>query len=189
MQDSATTQDKVESPAPFRGPEKRRSSRYRCEGKVEMRKESCDSSASALFTDISLHGCYVESQAAYPAGTILCMTLQWKGLEIETRGEVRVSYPHLGMGIAFLGMSAENQVRLRQVLGALSRPSLIIGPGIASSLSSQSASRKLFDSVPLISDHPAALQAMIDHFEARQMLTREDFLVILKKSQASASNG
>lgn len=51
------------------------------------------------FTDISLHGCYVEATTAYRVGVKLGLKLEANGFRVEAIGEVRVSYPHLGMGI------------------------------------------------------------------------------------------
>ena len=163
----------------FAGTEKRRSPRYKCEGSAEIREVGCDVRTWATFTDVSLHGCYVEAQATYPIGTPLHMTLSANGLKVETTGTVRVSYPYLGMGIAFSEMSADDRNRLRELLGTVSRPSVIIGPGIASALPSCGP----LDAVPLISDPPAAIQALIAFFETRHMLTREEFLTVLHKSQ------
>jgi len=41
----------------FKGAEKRRSPRYKCEGGAEIREEGCDAHTWATFTDISLHDC------------------------------------------------------------------------------------------------------------------------------------
>ena len=54
-----------------------------------------------------------------------------------------------------------------------------MGPGIASSLP---ADRPL-EAVPLITDPAGAVQALVEFFESRQMLMREDFLRILRTSQ------
>jgi len=163
----------------FQGVEKRRSFRYKCEGSAEIREEGCEVRSWASFTDISLHGCYVEAQATYPAGTILHMKLETNGVRLETKGNVRVNYPYLGMGIAFVEMSEENQARLRQLLANISRPRVIMGPGIASTLAAPGP----LTSVPLITDPMAAVQALITFFESRQMLMREDFLRLLQQSQ------
>lgn len=172
------------SPAPntgerFHGAEKRRSFRYKCEGSAEIREEGCDVRTWASFTDISLHGCYVEAQATYPAGTLLHMKLEANGIRLEIKGNVRVNYPYLGMGIAFVDVSEENQALLRQLLATISHPCVIMGPGIASTL----AAAGPLNSVPLITDPGAAVQALIEFFENRQMLMREDFLRILQQSQ------
>jgi hypothetical protein len=75
----------------FHGTEKRRSLRYQCEGSIEMREDSTDAHTWATFTDISLHGCYVEAQSAYPKGTALRIKLEAHGVRAETQGIVRVS--------------------------------------------------------------------------------------------------
>ena len=166
----------------FQGAEKRRSPRYRCEGSAEIREEGRDVRTWATFTDISLHGCYLEAQATYPSGTTLHMKLKANGIVLETKGTVRVTYPYLGMGIAFEGISEENQALLRRLLATISHPCVIMGPGIASSIPSISTP---LDAVPAITNPEAAIQDLVEFFESRQMLMREDFLRILRKSQTA----
>jgi len=163
----------------FASKEKRRTPRYKLEGSAEMREEGGDLRTWATFSDISLHGCYVEATATADVGTILQIKLEANGFRIETRGHVRASYPSLGMGIAFTEMSEENRTRLREMLATISRPSVIVGPGLASS---QPVSGPL-KSVPLISDPGAAVRALVEYFENRQMLTQEEFLRVLRTSQ------
>src|SRR5579863_9333305 len=163
----------------FQGPEKRRSLRYKCEGSVQIQEDGRDVHTWATFTDVSLHGCYVEAQATYPAGSVLHLRLEMNGVRVETKGTVRVNYPYLGMGIAFTDISEDNQAHLRQMLATISRPCVIMGPGIASSLPASGP----LDAVPLITDPSGAVQALVEFFESRQMLMREDFLRILRSSQ------
>ena len=165
----------------FQGAEKRRSPRYKCEGSAEIREDGRDVRTWATFTDISLHGCYLEAQATYPAGTILHMRLEANGILVESKGKVRVVYPYLGMGIAFEGMSEDNQARLRRLLSTLSHPHVLMGPGIASSIPSIGTP---LEAVPAITNPQAAIQSLVEFFESRQMLMREDFLRLLRKSQA-----
>jgi PilZ domain-containing protein len=168
------------SPDPtFQGSEKRRSLRYKCEGSAQIREEGRDVRTWATFTDVSLHGCYVEAQATYPAGTILHLQLGANDIRLEVKGKVRVNYPYLGMGIAFVEMSPDNEARLRQLLATISHPCVIVGPGIASSLPTTSA----LGDLPVLTNPEAAVQELIDFFESRQMLMREDFMRLLRKSQ------
>jgi hypothetical protein len=169
----------------FKGAEKRRSPRYKCEGSVELREEGCDVRTWATFTDVSVHGCYVEAQATYPAGTLLHLKLEAHGIRVETNGNVRVSYPYLGMGISYVGMSEENLAQLKRLLATVSHPCVIMGPGIASSLPATDP----LQGVPLIAKPEAAIQALIEFFESRQMLMRDDFLRILRKSQPLENSG
>ncbi len=167
----------------FKGAEKRRATRYKCEGSADIREEGCDVRTWATFTDISIHGCYVEAQATYPPGAVLHMKMEANGVRFETQGTVRVTYPYLGMGIAFTEISEENLVQLKQLLARVSRPCLIMGPGIASSLPATDPLK----AVPLVPNPQAAVSALIEFFGSRQMLLRDDFLRLLKKSQSSPS--
>lgn len=173
------TEPSSKSPA-YQGPEKRRSPRYRCEGSVQMREASCDVHTWAAFTDISLHGCYVEAQATYPVGTVLQLKLESKGIKVDTKGEVRVSYPYLGMGIAFSEMTPENQALLKELLGSLSRPSVIVGPGIPSTLPARGPLE-----LPEITYPNVVVQALIEFFRDRQMLMRDDFARIIRQCQTA----
>jgi hypothetical protein len=165
----------------FQGTDKRRSTRYKCDGSAEIREDGCDVQTWAAFTDVSLHGCYVEAQATYPVGAVLHLKLDANGVRVESKGIVRVSYPYLGMGIAFSEVSEETRERLKQMLGTIARPTAIMGPGIASSF----PARGPLDALPPIADPTAAVQALTEFFESRQMLMREDFLRILRKSQVT----
>lgn len=167
----------------FKGAEKRRSPRYKWEGSAEVREDGCDVRTWATFTDVSVHGCYVEAQATYPAGTILHLKREVNDMRVETKGTVRVSYPYLGMGIACTEISEESATNLRKLVTTLSRPCVVMGPGITASLPATA----LRDAIPLISDPAAAMQTIVEFFETRQMLMREDFLRLLRKSQKKCS--
>jgi hypothetical protein len=164
---------------PFHGPERRRSTRYNCRGSARLCEDGCDVSTWVTLSDISMHGCYVEAQATFPVGTLLHMKLEANNVRIETTGTVRVNYPYLGMGIAFSEMSDNSRAQLRELISSLSSRCLVMGPGIASSLPTTP-----LDAVPVITDPTAAIRALIEFFEGRPILMRDDFLKILKKSQS-----
>ena len=167
----------------YQGSEKRRSPRYHCEGSVEIQEDGCDVRTWATFTDISLHGCYVEAQATYPVGTALHLKLEANGVRVECKAaSVRVSYPYLGMGISFVDISEENRKGLKELLGTISRPSVIMGPAFIASLPATAPA----DKSHAVPDPAAAIQALFAFFENRTILMRDDFLVILAKSQANA---
>jgi len=174
--ESASTAPKDES---FQGAEKRRSHRYKCEGSAEVREDGCEVRTWATFSDISLHGCYVEAQATYPAGTLLYLKLEANGVRVETQGKVRISYPYLGMGIAFEGMSDENAIRLKQLLAGLSCESVTAGRE-ANTLHATSGSIEL---MPAVTNPEAAVRAVVEFFETSKVLKRDEFVKLLKKTQ------
>lgn len=159
--------------------DKRRSPRYKCEGSAEIRQEGIDQRTWATFADLSLHGCYVEATSTYPVGTHLHLKLEANTFRIAAEGTVRVTYPYLGMGIAFTALSEENRTRLRELLRSVSRPSVILGSG----LSSVPSVPQQPESMPAVTNTAAAVKAMIQFFDERQLLSREEFLRILRKSQ------
>jgi hypothetical protein len=169
-----------ETGASYGGPEKRRSRRLKCEGSVRMREAGCDVDTCASFTDVSMHGCYVEAQATYPVGTNLDLKLEVNGFKVETKGNVRVCYPYLGMGIAFVETSAENQARLKELLGTITRSRVLIGPSDATPLLPM-------ESMPKITNPTAALRYLMEYFETHPALLRDDFLRLLRTSQPPAS--
>ncbi len=160
----------------FAGAEKRRSPRFKCEGSVQFREAGSDVSTWANFTDISLHGCYVEATATYPVGTVLDTRLEANGIRVHARGCVKVNYPQLGMGVAFTEMSEENRGHLRTLVRSLSRRSTIMGaPPVA--IEPQP--------LPAVVNAAAVLEAIMSFFEDRQLLPKEEFLRILRKKQGS----
>ena len=167
----------------FQGGEKRRSARYKCEGSVELCEVGCDVYTQASFTDISVHGCYVEAQATYPVGTSLHMKLQVNDSQIEASGTVRVNYPYQGMGIAFVEMTDENRTLLRELIKSLMRPARLIEAGVGSLPPARGSS----ETAPSVSDPAAAIRALVEFFEHRKIVTREDFLRVLRHSQETSA--
>jgi len=159
--------------------EKRKSPRYRCQGSAHLRESGSGAAMWATFTDISLHGCYVEAAAGYPVGSAVVLTIEVNNFRVEATGEVRVSYPGLGMGISFTKISDEDRERLRALVRSLSQPSVILGARVVQ----RPPSSPQTTAVPGLANPGAALQAITRFFEDRHVLGREEFLRILRKSQ------
>jgi len=160
--------------------EKRRSPRYRCQGSARLKEVGSEVATWATFTDISLHGCYVEAMSTFRVGTALALTIEVNGYRVECGGTVRVVYPNLGMGISFTSMAEEHRGRLRDLLHSLSRPSVILGARVGAQ---EPVAAPKTESAPAITNPGAALQAITNFFEERHLLSREEFFRILRKSQ------
>jgi hypothetical protein len=109
---------------------------------------------------------------------MLALTMEVNAFRVEARGEVRVTYPNLGMGIFFTTMADEERERLHELIRSLSRPSVITGHG-APRVSTASPSGALAP----VTNPAAAVQAIANFFEDRQILSRDEFLRVLRKSQ------
>jgi hypothetical protein len=155
--------------------EKRKSARYKCKGSARL-QEGSGITTWATFADVSLSGCYIETPSPFRRGTALALRLELNGLRVEAMGEVRVAYPNLGMGIRFLRMSDENREQLRELVGSISRSSGILGAEHTPSLPMPNALRA-------VTNPHAILQSLLTFFEDRHMMSREEFLGILRKNQ------
>jgi hypothetical protein len=160
--------------------ERRQSPRYKCAGSAQFRAKGSDVRTWGTLTDISQHGCYVEMMATFPVGANVDLELELNGIRTHVVGEVRVSYPCLGMGIAFREISDEDRIRLAEMLRSVSPTE---SPEKQTASQSHSGSTPPSTSLPIIVNAPAALQALADFFETRNPLTKEEFVRILRKSQ------
>ena len=57
--------------------------------------------------DISLTGMFIDSMTSFAVGAVLKLKFRVKDQLIEALGEVRSSMPHVGMGVRFINLNAE----------------------------------------------------------------------------------
>jgi hypothetical protein len=84
-------------------------------------------------TDLSLGGCYVQTEAPFPEGSLIDFCLKTKELEVHTDGMVRVAHPGHGMGLEFPSRTAEQREQVVKVIDFLrscpgTMPDLCISP-------------------------------------------------------------
>jgi DNA-binding response OmpR family regulator len=67
----------------------------------EALPEEPDAASLCKLTDLSLGGCYVQTESPFPQSSAVDLCLRAAGMEIHTDGLVRVMHPGHGMGIEF----------------------------------------------------------------------------------------
>lgn len=144
-----------------------------------MQEVGSGASVWATFTDVSMHGCYVEAPNPFRVGAMLNLRLECGGFRIEAIGEVRVAYPGVGMGISFCKISEQDNAQLRELVQSISQPSMILNSRIVT----RSLSVPAPDPGRGVKNPAAALQAIFSFFESRHMMGREEFLRIIRTSQ------
>jgi CheY-like chemotaxis protein len=92
-----------------------------------------ESAPPSKLTDLSLGGCYVETDAPFPERSLIDFCLRTKELEVHTEGMVRVMHPGYGMGIEFPSRTPEQRAQVGELIGFLQNspgemPDLIITP-------------------------------------------------------------
>jgi DNA-binding response OmpR family regulator len=71
--------------------------------------EEPDAASPCKLTDLSLGGCYVETESPFPQSSAVDLCLRAAGLEIHAEGVVRVMHPGHGMGIEFPARTEEQR--------------------------------------------------------------------------------
>lgn len=84
-------------------------------------------------TDLSLGGCYVQTEAPFPERALVDFCLKTAEHEVHTDGMVRVTHPGHGMGVEFPSRTAEQRAQVENVINFLrscpgTMPDLSISP-------------------------------------------------------------
>lgn len=70
-------------------------------------------------TDLSLGGCYLESDSPFPERALVDLCLKTEEMAIHTEGMVRVTHPGYGMGVEFPSRTAEQRAQVGNLIGFL----------------------------------------------------------------------
>jgi c-di-GMP-binding flagellar brake protein YcgR len=98
--------------------ERRRHLRIKAAVEVELQLQKQATPFRVKTSDLSLGGCYVEMMFTLEVGTKARLTLSLNDAKVSTDGIVVSRDLQVGNGIQFVGMSAEDSVRLKQFLAA-----------------------------------------------------------------------
>jgi CheY-like chemotaxis protein len=84
-------------------------------------------------TDLSLGGCYVETNAPFPERALVDLCLKTAEMEVHTEGMVRVAHPGHGMGVEFPSRTPEQRAQVGNLINFLrncpaTSPELSISP-------------------------------------------------------------
>ena len=84
-------------------------------------------------TDLSLGGCYVETDAPFPERALIDLCFKTGELEVHTEGMVRVAHPEHGMGVEFPSRTPEQRAQVENLINFLrssrdATPELMISP-------------------------------------------------------------
>jgi DNA-binding response OmpR family regulator len=103
-------------------------------------------------TDLSLGGCYVETDSPFPEHALIDLCLKTGEMAVHTEGMVRVMHPGHGMGVEFPSRTAEQRAQVGNLISLL---------------------RGCPDSTPELNISPRALTADLSQFVSRRHLTNQ----------------
>ena len=95
--------------------------------------DETDAASQCKLTDLSLGGCYVETDSPFPQASAVDLCLRAPGMEVHTEGLVRVMHPGSGMGIEFPARTEEQRKSVGEFIEFLTsqpgaQPQLEISP-------------------------------------------------------------
>src|SRR5579864_5790272 len=135
-----------------------------------------------ILTDLSLGGCYVETESPFPEGSGITLCLKAEDMEVQAEGWVRIMHPGFGMGVEFVARTTEEQAQVARFIGFLtSRPGtfpvLLVTPRIlaASDHNDQSGTTPMEE----LED------PLLELLRSNEKLNQEEFLQKLRQQRNS----
>jgi DNA-binding response OmpR family regulator len=99
----------------------------------EVLSEDAEFVSRCKLTDLSLGGCYVETDSPFPEQAMVDLCLKAEDMEIHAEGVVRIMHPGSGMGLEFPSRTAEQRETVAKFIEFLASrpgtmPELLISP-------------------------------------------------------------
>jgi CheY-like chemotaxis protein len=148
---------------------------------AELLPEDPEPVSECKLTDLSLGGCYVETESPFPerSGIVLC--LKAADMEVQAEGMVRVMHPEFGMGIEFASGTAEQREQVGNFIGFLTSrpgivPQLLITPRALATHNSHDYSGSEGSEDP---------DLLLDLLTRANALSQEEFLQELRQQRSS----
>ncbi len=133
-------------------------------------------------TDLSLGGCYVQTESPFPERSAITLCLKADGMETQVNGTVRVMHPTFGMGIEFPSHTTEERGQVASFIGFLSSrpgtmPELLITPRAFTA--AEQTENSISASGEELED------PLLDLLGRADSLSQEDFLQQLQQQRSS----
>ena len=145
--------------------------------------EEPDAASQCKLTDLSLGGCYVQTESPFPQSSAVDLCLRAAGMEIHTDGLVRVMHPGRGMGIEFPARTEEQRKSVGEFIEFLTRQ-----PGATPQL--ETSPRSLLANAVDLSQTSSATDAedpLLELLRTGNVLDEEAFLAELHRQRTPAS--
>jgi len=147
----------------------------------EVPPEEADPVSLCKLTDLSLGGCYVETESPFPERALIDLCLKAAGMEIHADGMVRVMHPASGMGVEFPSRTPEQRETVANFIQFLtSRPGTM--PELLISPKSLVADESQFQNADSASEDQLE-DPLLELLHSGQELTRDQFLAELHRQR------
>jgi CheY-like chemotaxis protein len=149
---------------------------------ADLLPEDPDPVSECKLTDLSLGGCYVETESPFPERSGIVLSLKAEEMEVQAEGLVRVMHPEFGMGIEFASGTAEQREHVGAFINFLTSrpgtlPQLLITPRALAALNDQDYRHSKASGEP-----EDLLLGLLNRGDS---LSQEDFLQELRQQRSS----
>jgi CheY-like chemotaxis protein len=144
-------------------------------------------------TDLSLGGCYVESDSPFPERALVDLCLRTGEMAVHTEGMVRVTHPGLGMGVEFPSRTPEQRSQVGNLISFLrncreSQLELSVSPrALTADLSQFERARERGDQSAEDLTLEDLADPLLELLRQGSVLQQDDFLVELRRQRSGES--
>jgi len=138
--------------------------------------------SQCTLTDLSLGGCYVETESPFPERSGITLALNAEDMEVQAEGMVRVMHPGFGMGIEFASRTTDERAQVARFIGFLtSRPGTIPALSITPRVLAAGDSYN-----PAAPQHKEELEdPLLELLRSHESLGQDEFLQKLRQQRGS----
>jgi c-di-GMP-binding flagellar brake protein YcgR len=142
--------------------------------------EQDDPPVQCKLSDLSLGGCYLETNSPFPERTRVVLSMRIQQLQIQAEGVVRVMHPEVGMGVEFTQKTTQQREHVENFIHTLTTsggvpPDLLVEPEGFDNGELTAPDRNI--------DEP--YDPLLDLFRNKAELDTEPFLTELRKQRRS----
>ena len=142
--------------------------------------EQDDPPVQCKLSDLSLGGCYLETNSPFPERTRVVLSMRIQQLQIQAEGVVRVMHPEVGMGVEFTQKTTQQREHVEKFIHTLTTsggapPDLLVEPEGFDNGELTALDRNI--------DEP--YDPLLDLFRNKAELDTEPFLTELRKQRRS----
>jgi len=147
----------------------------------EVPPEEPDPVSTCKLTDLSLGGCYVETESPFPEKALVDLCLRAADIEIHADGIVRVMHPASGMGVEFPSRTSAQRETVAHFIEFLtSRPGTM--PELLISPKAIVADESQFDQ-PAGSSEEHLEDPLVELLRTGESLSRDEFVAELQRQR------
>lgn len=138
--------------------------------------------ANCKLSDLSLGGCYVESESPFPVNTEVELSLRASNTQIKITALIRVMHPGYGMGLEFVSNEGEHRQLVDQFISVLSSH-----PGSIPLLSISPKSIHFHEVASSASQPEGNADSLVELLRSDLPRSQDEFLAELRRQRNSAA--